>query len=68
MHARDVADPWRQVTDAYEEAFQVFIKTLEEHEYKRDWVDDPESPITKAYRAFRKAARKEVTVFELDDY
>lgn len=49
-----------ETTDAYEDAFQAFVKALKDHGYPRRWMRDFESPVFKAYCDFMQARRTEL--------
>lgn len=53
-------NPTKQQTDAYEVAFQAFIKALKDHNYTDRWMRDPDSPVFKAYCDFIQARRTEL--------
>ncbi|KAL3468875.1 hypothetical protein BJX99DRAFT_265741 [Aspergillus californicus] len=56
QHAADLRDyggaDYYGLDDGYYDAFDDFICVLREHNYKAGWLEDPESPIAKAWAAF----------------
>lgn len=59
-HDAAVDNPTKERTDAYEAAFQAFVKALKDHRYTCRWMRDPDSPVFMAYCDFMQARRTEL--------
>lgn len=56
-HATDVLSPTREITNAYQDAFKLFLQALKDSNYPKHWIENPSSVVYEAYCDYMQARR-----------